>query len=292
MNTLQSKQATVDIARRKPAYHQDSFGFETASIMSTEDNAVHQVFSYYTQTLASHHKAQEFLKARGIGFDGDPLNEFKIGFADRTLGLCLSKLSKDEEQSTRGALQRAGLIKPTGHEFLRGSLVFPFIDFDNRIVGAYGRRVTPKLRSQSVYHVHWLTNETSFFNLKALTDYSTVIICKNPLDALTLHTYGYPNVVATMGAKSYSKHHTSVLKSMGINKAIIAFGTSKEALVFSQKAIALNHKVGIQSELILLPNGLDPSNYAMSVDNPRKGFEQALKRSLSLSSSTGYLKVS
>lgn len=286
---LQSKQSNVDIARRMPAFNEDSFGFQTASFMSTEDTAVHQVFNYYTQTLTSHSKAQNFLKIRGINFDDDLIDEFQLGFADRTLGLRLSKLSKDEEQSTRGALQRTGLIKSTGHEFLRGSLAFPFIDLDNRIVGAYGRRVTPKLRSPSVYHVHWLTSETSFFNLKALTQSSTVIICKNPLDALTLITHGYPNVVATMGAKSYNKLHTSILKSMGINKTIIAFGTSKEALIFSQKAIALNHKAGIQSELILLPNGLDPSNYVMSVDNPRKGFQQALKRSLSLTHNPNYI---
>jgi len=170
-------------------------------------------------TLRSHAKALAYLQGRGI-YQPDLLATFRLGFADRSLGAQLRKLSHLQEETVRGALLRVGLLKGSGHELFRGALVFPMLDQDGRILGGYGRRITPKLTAHSAYHVHWHLDHKGFFNQKALFEFSELILCKSPVEALTWWCHGYTNVAAIMGFSGFNDEHLSILRSSLVRRVL------------------------------------------------------------------------
>ncbi|WP_251359100.1 toprim domain-containing protein [Kangiella sp. TOML190] len=272
MKQLTRSSNTVDISRSLPVFIESQFVG-----ISKDERATQETFNYYQERFLSSDKAQQFLFARGIK-NLELLDQLGIGYCDRSLGKKLRALSKWDEQAFRGSMQRVGLIKSSGHEVLRGAITVPFYSLDEQIVGAYGRRICPKLRSGTPYHVHWLTDATTFFNLGALNHHSEIILCKNPLDALVWLCHGFSNVIALMGARNYLNQHALIFDSYHINKVLLAFGGSREALVYSRKIIRLNTNLGIETKILISPQGLATSDYALTLSNPYKGLMQSLSQ--------------
>ncbi|WP_251359119.1 hypothetical protein [Kangiella sp. TOML190] len=258
---------TVDMAQGLPPC--------VYSNVELDNRAVSEVIDYYSLVFSEHEAGQKYLSKRGIK-DIELISRLQIGFCDRSLGHQLQQLTFMEEQAKRGALQRVGLLKSSGHEFLRGALVFPFFNEDGKVISAYGRRITPKLRSGSYYFLHWYKHqEAVFFNHEALSKQNEIILCKNPIEALIWLSHGFDNAIGLMGCQSYCSQHVDMLKYNGVSKVLIAYGTSREELVYARKANLLNIKAGLETRMLVLPDAMDASGYAMSVDNPIKGLTKA-----------------
>ena len=104
------------------------------------------VVEYYHQTLLQSPVALAYLKKRGIADDG-AIRTFRLGFANRTLGLRLPAKNRKEGEDLRSRLAKLGVIREeTGHEHFNGSLVVPIIDAAGDVVEMYGRKITPNLR--------------------------------------------------------------------------------------------------------------------------------------------------
>lgn len=247
---------------------------------------VNQVLDYYSDTLRSHAKALAYLQGRGI-YQPDLLATFRLGFADRSLGAQLRKLSHLQEETVRGALLRVGLLKGSGHELFRGALVFPMLDQDGRILGGYGRRITPKLTAHSAYHVHWHLDHKGFFNQKALFEFSELILCKSPVEALTWWCHGYTNVAAIMGFSGFNDEHLSILRSSLVRLIYFAFGTSRPELDEVYRIAHLLADSSIEVRLVLFPQGLDGNCFASTVSDPDKALSRVLKDALMLPERTG-----
>ncbi|EAR11065.1 toprim domain-containing protein [Reinekea blandensis] len=275
MDLYVEKQGAISIARNLSHDVDDSVFVVPDSISSQERRLTDQVLQHYQKTLKTHVRARRFMCHRGLD-DQKLVDQFRIGYADRTLGLSLQKLSKEDEASSRGALQRVGLLKPSGHEFFRGALVVPFINGEGIVTGAYGRRITKKLKTHSVYFVHWRTPETRFFNEAAIQKQSEVFLCKNPLDALSLWSLGLTNTIALMGVFSFSMGHLTFLHKSGVKNVIIAFGDSREESVCARRIAQLNNRIGINTYIMLLPDGLDVNACLSSMRNPKRLLMQAL----------------
>jgi DNA primase len=233
------------------------------------------VFNYYSECLEQSFKGKAFLKSRKLNGQSI-IQNFRLGYSGRTLGLNIKKLSRQDELASRGSLQRAGLLKASGHEFFRGALVFPFVNSEGHVVGAYGRRITPKLSSGSVYFIHWLTPETRFFNEAEIGRNQEAFLCKNPLDAVSLSALGLENVLGLMGVYSFSSRHLSYLQSSGIRRLIIAFGDSREECVFARRIAKLVKRANIDSFILLLPDGMDINSCLMKMERPEHIVMQAL----------------
>ena len=243
-----------------------------------------QALNYYARALSKNERAQDFLKDRCI-FDKEAISQFHLGFADRTLGLSLQRLNQLEQDKSRGALQRIGLLKPSGHEFFRGAIIFPFTDSSGNVNGGYGRRITHKLKSHSVYHVHCLTEQTTFFNVSALEKYSVIILCKNPIDALSWWCYGYKNCISLMGIFGFSKYHLKQLKSHGIKQVYLAFGATEDELSVSWIIGRQLMRTNIAVNFIIYPNAMDANALVQSTDNPQKALHRCLMHSLMVATS-------
>ena len=230
---------------------------------------VSQVIDYYADTLGRSNKAQAFLKSRGFS-DLNALSEFRIGYADRTLGLTLAELDRHQEEAARGALQRSGLLKDTGHELFRGSLIFPFVDQYGVIHGGYGRRITPKLKAYSAYHVHWLADTVCFFNQQALMDNQQIILCKSPIESLTWWCFGFKNTVSLMGYASFTPQHLQILNQSKVSQVLVAFGSSKEEYDIARKIANDLVQVKIDTRFVFYPGSRDANCFALASASPQK----------------------
>ncbi len=258
----------VSVIRRvvsEPNNIQGSLAFDET--IDKDRPLIEQVVNYYSETLLSSPRALEFLHSRGI-YNEEAISCFRLGFADRSLGLKLCELDKEEEGAARGTLQRIGLLKPSGHEFFRGSMVFPFLDESGLVVGAYGRRVTPKLKAYSVYYVHWLTNEAVFFNHRVIDYSKSVILCKTPVEALTWWCAGFKCAVSLIGSMSFSDSHLQALKRSRVKDLTIGFGSTQTEHIAVRSIASQVEKVGIHCRFIMYPLGMDANAFALSVEDP------------------------
>jgi len=71
-----------------------------------------QTLDYYSERLFKSPDALEYLKMRGV-HDIKALERFRIGFADRTLGLRLPDGSRKTGEKLRGMLKKCGLHRET-----------------------------------------------------------------------------------------------------------------------------------------------------------------------------------
>jgi DNA primase len=82
------------------------------------------VVGFYAQTLKESPEALGVLARRGLDESG-LIEEFRLGYANRTLGYRLPAKNRKPGAELRGKLQALGVFRATGHEHLSGSLVIP-----------------------------------------------------------------------------------------------------------------------------------------------------------------------
>jgi len=90
-------------------------------------------------------RARGYLASHGLGSE-EAFRNFRLGFADRTLGYHLPGRTRKEGARVRARLQRLGVLRASGHEHLSGSLVVPVFDEDGQVAELYGRKITRNLR--------------------------------------------------------------------------------------------------------------------------------------------------
>ena len=86
-----------------------------------------QVVDYYHQTLKECPEALAYLEKRGIG-NSEMIDHFKIGYANRTLGLRLPTGGRQAGAAIRERLTRLGIYRASGHEHRNGAIVFPICE--------------------------------------------------------------------------------------------------------------------------------------------------------------------
>ncbi|MGH8020706.1 MAG: CHC2 zinc finger domain-containing protein [Opitutaceae bacterium] len=109
------------------------------AVDADDQAALRQVLDYYHARLRENPAALAYLQKRGLRSE-EALATFKLGFVDRTLGLRLPQKNRAAGATLRARLQKLGLIRDTGHEHLRGRIVFPVIAESGEVGTIYGRR--------------------------------------------------------------------------------------------------------------------------------------------------------
>ncbi|SEB16449.1 tyrosine-type recombinase/integrase [Marinobacterium iners] len=141
--------------------------------------------------------------------------------------------------------------------FFRGCVVFPFLDADGSITGAYGKRITPKLKAGSVYQVYWITERTRLFNERVLLDAKEIILCKNPLEALIWWQQGFQRVIALMSCHAFKQIHLDLLREHRIERVYLALcGTAAELDAMRTIAVMME-----AANMVLFPDGQDDSHF-------------------------------
>ncbi len=267
----------VSVLQRVPSFRFGQFDQGNEAGFDVETMLIDQVLDHYTNCLLNNEVALRYLAHRGLT-DQSIIREFRLGFSDRSLGKKLKQLGSPQEEETRGKLQLIGLLKPSGHEFFHGSIVFPFIDEHGVVTGGYGRKITRKLRSPSVYHVHWNPNQAVFFNQKSLMGNKRIILCKTPLEALSYWAIGFRNVVSTLGLRQFNEHHIFALQQYGVEEVLVAFDNDREGNASARLVSQALSAFEINCRRIRYPQERDANDCLVYDRQSRRYFEGLVEK--------------
>lgn len=239
-------------------------------ISSTADDQtlLHQVINYYQEQLKKNEQAIEYLKVRKI-YSEEILEVFKIGFADRTLGLRIPFSNREEGKELRERLQKLGIIRETGHEHFNGSAVFPIFDKDN-ITEVYGRKVTNGLRKGTPMHTYLPGPHGGIFNYShlAANNPREIILCESIIDALSFYNHSFKNVTCSYGINGFTEEHLSFLIKNKIDKVYIAYDNDDAGSSASEKLAAKLTKEGIACYRITFPRDMDANSFVVNASEP------------------------
>jgi DNA primase len=185
----------------------------------SDSDLLTRVTAYYHESLKRNPKALQYLQARGLT-SPEIIDRFQIGFADRTLGLQLPAKQWKAGREIRGRLIELGLYRATGREHLYGCLTIPILDGYGRVIQLYGRRASTHLKSGEPKHL-LVTEARPLWNASALQPGGTAILCASITDALSFHSAGLYQVLATLGTDSFTDAHAQLFS--GTSSVVIAF---------------------------------------------------------------------
>jgi DNA primase catalytic core len=235
-----------------------------------------QVIELYHQTLLQSPEALDYLAKRGLS-SSEAVRNFKLGFANRTLGYRLPEKNRVEGSVLRGQLQRLGLLRSSGHEHFNGSLVIPIVAPNGEVTGVYGRKVTERLREGTPLHLYLPGPHRGVWNEAALAASKEVILCEALIDALTFWCAGYRNVTASYGVEGFTADHLSAFKHHGIERVLIAYDRDDAGEGAAQKLATKLTAEGLDCYRILFPKGMDANEYALKVGPAAKSLGVAIR---------------
>jgi DNA primase catalytic core len=248
-----------------------------------DDQALlNQTIGYYHERLLATSEAQAYLAARGLAHP-ELVAHFKLGVADRTLGLRLPDKTRKAGADIRARLQRVGLVRDSGHEHFNGSLVVPVFDEAGQVVEVYGRKLLDNLRPGTPKHLYLPAREgrgRGVFNIAALIASKEVILCEALIDALTFWCAGYRNVTAAYGIEGFTDEHVAAFKRHGTERVLVAYDRDDAGERGAAKvAAALMHE-GIECFRIQFPKGMDANEYALKVQPAAKSLGLLIRKAV------------
>ena len=239
------------------------------NIAAGDAEALEQVVAYYHETLKQSPEALKYLEARGLT-DPEMITRFRIGYANRTLGLRLPAKNRKAGEELRGLLQKLGILRDSGHEHFNGCIVFPvFACSDGGASGAvaemYGRKITPNLREGTPLHLYLPGPHGGVWNEDALRLAKEIILCESIIDALTFWCAGFRNVTASYGVNGFTEDHRRALLQHGVKQVWIAYDRDEAGDTAAERLKEELAKLGIGSHRVLFPKGMDANEYARKV---------------------------
>ena len=250
-----------------------------APVSSDADDAelLRDVVDYYHETLLQSPEAIAYLDSRGLN-DPDLINHFKLGHANRTLGLRLPHKNRKAGAELREKLQRVGVYRESGHEHLNGSLVIPLLDKSGHVVQLYGRKLLNNLREGTAYHLYLPGDHAGVFNYEGLVGCEEIILCEALIDALTFWRWGFKNVTSGYGVNGFTDELLQTLVALNVRRVLVAYDRDaagdKAAFTVAEK---LNAQ-GIETYRVLFPKGMDANQYACQTTPTQKALALVLRQ--------------
>jgi DNA primase len=240
-----------------------------------------QAIDYYHERLKHTPEALAYLEKRGLN-DPALIERFKLGFADRTLGLRLPEKTRKAGAEIRSRLQKLGLWRASGHEHFNGSIVIPVISDSGEITEVYGRKITEGLRPGTPYHLYLPGPHRGVWNAAALSSAAhgtrEVILCEALIDALTFWCAGYHNVTASYGIEGFTADHLAAFKHHHIERVLIAYDRDEAGDRAAEKLAKQLMGEGLDCYRILFPKGMDANEYALKVTPAGKSLGLAIRK--------------
>jgi DNA primase catalytic core len=226
-----------------------------------EQTLFSQVLDYYAQRLHENEPAIDYLKKRGLWHEA-ALKRFKIGFADRTLGLTLPHRNRKDGAEIRTKLTRMGIYRESGHEHFNGSLVFPIIDESGAVTELYGRRVGTQ--KSGIYHLYLPGPHRGIWNAACLKS-PEIILAESVIDALTFWVNGFENVTCIYGTEGFNDDHLEAFRAHKTQRVYLAYDRDKAGDRAAGRDAERLQSYGIECFRVRFPAGMDANEYALKV---------------------------
>jgi hypothetical protein len=251
-----------------------------------DDQALlNQTMDYYHQRLIATTEALAYLQSRGLAHP-ELVATFKLGVADRTLGLRLPEKTRKAGADIRTRLQKVGLIRDSGHEHFNGSLVIPILDEGGNVVEVYGRKLRDDLRLGTPKHLYLpgpreqseSHRSRGVFNRAALIASKEIILCESLIDALTFWCAGYRNVTAAYGVEGFTDELLQAFKSHGTHRVLIAYDRDDAGERAAAKLSARLMAEGMECWRVQFPKGMDANEYAQKMQPADKALGLLIRK--------------
>ena len=240
-----------------------------------------QVVDYYHGRLLKTPAALDYLRGRGL-YHEEALDKFRLGFADRTLGLRLPDKNRKEGEAIRARLQKLGIVRESGHEHFSGSVVLPIFsaaggvgDDARRVTGMYGRKITPRLRPGTPLHLYLPGPHEGIWNVEALQE-PELILCEAPLDALTFWVNGFRNVTFIYGCQGFTNELFDAILARKVRSVRVAYDADEAGNKAAARDIERFSAQGIEVFRVKFPWGMDANEYAQKVQPAGKALQTVL----------------
>jgi DNA primase catalytic core len=253
-------------ARERPVHKSAVPRLAAPVNFAAEDAAlIRQVIDYYHERLmsaATGAPARAYLKQRGLDNEG-LLRRYKIGFADRSLGLTLPPSQRRDGADIRARLTKLGIYRESGHEHFNGCVIVPITDADGNITEVYGRRLDDGGKS-GIKHLYLPGPHVGMFNAGALNE-PEVILCEAVFDALTFLAAGIANVSTIYGTEGFTDELFNELKRRKVQRVKLAYDADDAGERAATRDAARLRAVGIEVYRVKFPWGMDANEYARKV---------------------------
>ena len=234
-----------------------------------------RIVNYYHQTLNDTPDALKYLEQRGLKHP-EMIAHFRLGFANRTLGLRLPPKNRKAGAEMRARLETLGILRESsGHEHMNGSLVIPIFNRAGELVQMYGRKITANLTKGTPLHLYLPGPQCGVWNEEALQLCSNnaspeIILCEALIDALTFWCAGYRNVTTSYGVNGFTDDHRAAFRKYGVKRVYIAYDRDeagdKAALTLTDELTA----AGVECFRVLFPRNCDANEYARTTQPAAK----------------------
>jgi len=176
---------------------------EKPGLSVKEKKLLAKVVSYYQHTLTTDPHGLDYLKGRGIT-DLAAIKDFGCGFVSGTLKDILP-----ENPEVIGSLKKIGILNQKGNETFYNSVVFPLNDAGGAVVNLYGRNIA---NENNIDHLYFPGPRSGLVPpaYSAVKRSETVILTESIIDALTLYSQGFKNVIPAYGVNGFTTEHLSL----------------------------------------------------------------------------------
>ncbi len=249
-----------------------------ASVDVDDQALLRQVVDYYHETLKASPEAIAYLEQRGLN-DVALIDRFRLGFANRTLGYRLPKTALKAGATLRTQLQRLGVLRASGHEHLRGSLVVPIFGARGTVAQCYGRKITPRLREGTPDHLYLPGPHTAVWHVEALAASTEIILCEALVDAMTFWVAGHRHVITSYGVSGFTDAHRAALRLHGTTRVLIAYDADAAGDQAAERVGDELTRLGIEAYRVHFPRGdavHDANGYACAEAGAAAGAHEAL----------------
>ncbi len=211
---------------------------------------------------------KEYVAKRGIASD-ELVSHFKLGYANRTLGLRLPNVKSKAGLMLRTRLQDLGILRASGHEHLVGSLVIPIRDCAGNVSGIYGRKTRNDLRTGTPDHLYLPGPHRGVFNVEAFES-KTIILTESLIDALSFWGSGFKNVTSAYGVEGFTEEILGAFSFHEIEKCYIAFDRDEAGDRGARRVAEKLMVAGVECFRVLFPKGMDANDVVRKMQPAEK----------------------
>lgn len=247
---------------------------------------LHRVTAFYHHTLLNAPEAIAYLEKRRLNHP-ELVAQFRLGFANRTLGYRLPSSKLKDGATVRSQLQAIGVLRSSGHEHLAGSLVVPVIDLNGQVRELYGRKVGDRLRAGTPNHLYLPGPHGGVWNEQALVASKSVILCESLIDAMSFWVAGFRNVTAAYGVNGFTDEMRQAFIRHGVKQVLIAFDNDAAGDEGAVKLASSLVADGITPFRVVFPAGMDANEYLCKVAEPEQAFRAVVEGAMAMGEAVG-----
>lgn len=242
-----------------------------------DQTLLNQTIDYYHETLKQSPEALAYLKERGLDHP-ELIERFKLGYANRTLGLRLPEKNRLSGAEIRARLQKVGLYRESGHEHFNGSVIVPVFDAAGNVSEVYGRKIRDNLRKGTPLHLYLPGPHRGVWNEAALAEHKEIILCEALIDAMTFWCHGFTNVTASYGVEGFTDDRLAAFKRYGIERVLIAYDRDEAGDRAADRLAERLIAEGIECLRVRFPKGMDANSTALKLTPARHSLGLMLRQ--------------